>query len=47
MAAVCDGSPGRLAMLAARVRTDRGSGPDGPRLGGRSDAFLACCPDSP
>jgi hypothetical protein len=47
MVAVCDRSPGRLAMLAAGTRTVRGSGPDGPQPGGRSGAFTARSPDGP
>jgi hypothetical protein len=39
MAAVCNGSLGRLAVLAARARTVHGSEPDGPQPGGRSGAF--------
>jgi hypothetical protein len=46
-AAVRDGSPGCLAVLAVGVWTVRGSRPDGPRPGDRSDAFPACHPDSP
>jgi hypothetical protein len=45
--AVCDGSPGRLAVLAAGVWTVRGSRPDGPQPGGRSGAFTARSPDGP
>jgi hypothetical protein len=47
VAAVCDGSPGRLVVLAAGAWTICGSGPDGPQPGGRSDAFPACSPDGP
>jgi hypothetical protein len=47
VATVCDGSLGRLAVLAAGVRTVRGSGPDGPQPGGRSDAFPTRSPDEP
>jgi hypothetical protein len=43
--AVCDGSLGRLAEIAARARTVHGSRPDGPQPGGRSDAFTARSPD--
>jgi hypothetical protein len=44
--AVCDGSPGRLAVLAVGARMVHGSGPDGPP-GGRSGAFTARSPDGP
>jgi hypothetical protein len=47
MAAVRDGSPGRLAVLAATARTIRDSGLDGPRPGGRSDFFPVRYPDGP
>jgi hypothetical protein len=47
MAAVCDGSPGRLAVLAAGARTVRGSGPDSPQPSGRSGAFPARGLDGP
>jgi hypothetical protein len=43
--AVCEGSSGRLAVLAAGAWTIRGSGSDGPQLGGRSGAFTARSPD--
>jgi hypothetical protein len=42
---VCDGSPGRLAVLAAGAQTVCISRPDGPQPGGRSDAFTASSPD--
>jgi hypothetical protein len=38
---------GRRAVLAARARTVRGSGLDGPQPGGRSGAFTARSPDGP
>jgi hypothetical protein len=38
---------GRLAVLAAGARTVRGSGPDGPQPGDRSDAFTARSTDGP
>jgi hypothetical protein len=47
VAAVCAGSPGRMAMLAAAVRTVCGSRPDGPRPSGRSSFFPTRCPDGP
>jgi hypothetical protein len=43
--AICEGSPGRLAVLAAGARTIRGSRPDGPQPSGRSGAFTARSPD--
>jgi hypothetical protein len=45
--AVCNGSPGRLAVLATGARMVRSSGPDGPQPGGRSGAFTARSPDGP
>jgi hypothetical protein len=45
--AVCDGSSGCLAVLAAGARTVRGSGPDDPQPGGRSGAFTARSPNGP
>jgi hypothetical protein len=47
MVAVCDGSPGRQAVLAAGARTVRDSRPDGPQPGGRNGAFTARSPDGP
>jgi hypothetical protein len=44
---VCDGSPSRLSVLAAGVRTVQGSGSDGLQPVGRSDAFPARSPDGP
>jgi hypothetical protein len=45
VAAVHDGSPGRLAMLAMPAQTVCGSRLNGPRPGDRSSAFPTCCPD--
>jgi hypothetical protein len=45
MVAVCDGSLGHLAVLAAGARTVRDSRPDGRQPGGRSGAFTARSPD--
>jgi hypothetical protein len=45
MAAVSDGSPGRLAVLAAGAQMVRGSGPDGPQPSGKSGSFPMCSPD--
>jgi hypothetical protein len=45
--AVYDGSPGRLAVLAAGAQTVRDSGPNGLQPGGRIGAFTARSPDGP
>jgi hypothetical protein len=47
VAAACDVSPGRLAVLAVGAWTVRGSGSDDPQPGGRSSAFPARSPDGP
>jgi hypothetical protein len=47
VAVVCDGSPGRLAVLATGARTVHGSVPDGPQPSGRSSTFPARSLDGP